>query len=154
MANVKDFKERVLTGYQTGIYLEGFRKIIRNMNQDRQCPRQYLNRVLPKWKSTTLLVPQPARFHRSSFALGQRTHISYRNKEYHLSPTVKQWQRRCRGFPRKCKYWLSLTRLRSSYLRNRILGSSRRFQKLRTWDQKGAKHTAHNRKPNKNYEEL
>ena len=148
------WRKECLTGYHTGIYLEGCRKIIRNINQERQCPRQYLNCALHKQKSTALLVPQPATFHRSSLPPGQRTHICYRNKEYNLFPTAKQWQCRCKGFPQKCKYWISLTRLRSSYLRNRILGSSRRFQKLRTWDQKGAKHTAHNRKPNKNYEEL
>lgn len=37
-----------------------------------------------------------------------------------------------------------------------MLGSSRRFQKLRTWGQKGAKHTVyikHNKKSN-NYNEL
>ena len=132
------WKKECLTGYHTGIYLEGCRKIIRNLNQDRQCPRQYLKCALPKWKSTALLVPQPTRFHRSSFAPGQQTHICYRNKEYHLSPTAKQCQCRCRGFPQKCEFWLSLTRLRSSNLRNRILGSSWHFQKLRTWDQKGA----------------
>jgi len=148
------WKKECITGYHTGIYLEGCSKIIRNLNQYRQCHRQYLNYPLPKWKSTALLVPQPARFHKFSFAPGKQTHICYRNKEYHLSPTAKQWQCRCRGFPQKCKYWLSLTRLRSSNLRNRILGSSRCFQKLRMWGQKGAKHTAHNRKPNKNYKEL
>lgn len=68
------WKKECLTGYHTGIYLEGCRKIIRNLNQDRQCPRQYFNCALPKWKSTALLVPQPESFHRSSFAPGQNTH--------------------------------------------------------------------------------
>jgi len=92
------WKKECLTGYQTGTYLEGCRKIIWNLNQYRQCPRQYWNCALPKWKSTALLAPHPARFHRSSFVPGQQTHIYYRNKEYHLSPTAKQYQCRCTGF--------------------------------------------------------
>lgn len=67
------WKKECLTGYHTGIYWRAAGKIIKNLNQDGQCPRQYLNCALPKWKSTALLIPQPARFHRSSFAPGQHT---------------------------------------------------------------------------------